>query len=139
MADKATDKLFSSVNLCTGQTPITKEEINEVINPAIVVRDSVGSLLEHTGSVLRSLTTAGGGEGVPGLSAGGAGGSDKATIHSTPPRRERNLSVGSGSPASGVAEVVASISMVIRYSDQLRNALGYMLVQSEHDDEKKRQ
>lgn len=136
VAEKASDRLLSSLNLCTGKTPVTKEEINEVLNPAIVVRDSFGSLLEHTGTLLCALNRPD--SELPGLS-GEARADKEFRIAGTPPRRKRNLSASGDSQASSIAEIVASISMVIRYGEQLRNALGYMLVQSEHDDEKRKE
>ena len=126
------------MSLCTGQKPVTKEEINEVLNPAIVVRDSFGSLLEHTENLLRALSSTG--AGFQDLSQGAAKVSKGLeNIPGSPPQRQRNLSTGGDLTTSSVAEVVVSIGMVIRYGEQLRNALGYMLVQCEHDDEKEKE
>jgi pimeloyl-ACP methyl ester carboxylesterase len=140
IADKLSDKAFASVGIC-GEKPIAKGEINEVLNPAIVVRDSFGSLLEHAGNLLDQLSVSQGGRG--GATASMSNSCGSSSSHSTPPRqqqgRARAPSTG-GSPGinNEVAGLVASISMVFRYAEQLRNALRYMLVQSEHDDEKRK-
>lgn len=141
MADKVTEKVFAGVSICTGKSPINKEEINEVLNPAIVVRDSFGSLLEHTSNLIRVLSAFGHVD--IGNSMNSPPQQQSQQAQRTPPRRDRSSSSSStstvGSPGSEVAELVASISMVIRYSDQLRNALMYMVVQAEHNDEKRKE
>ena len=108
-----------------------------MLNPAIVVRDSFGSLLEHTENLLRALSSTG--AEFQDLSQGAKVSKGLENIPGSPPQRQRNLSTGGDLTTSSVAEVVVSISMVIRYGEQLRNALGYMLVQCEHDDEKRKE